>query len=141
MADELQDGELAGRCAMWVFSIYGFYSIACATKTDGTLDPAMVMVRARCKDHLQNLQKRCPELAGSKILSPPNRDYGYRLIVPKSIWVAALKEMAEEQTWGNFKNEVAQRMGPDGADYSDALHDVWRTMYRLQESETRQGWS
>ncbi|HEV2134254.1 MAG TPA: hypothetical protein VGR47_08315 [Terracidiphilus sp.] len=126
---------------MWIFSIYGFYSIACATNTDGTLDPAVVMVRARCKDHLQNLQKRCPELASSKILSPPNRDYGYRLIIPKAIWVAALQEMAEEQTWGNFKNEVAQRMGGDGADYTDALHDVWRTMYRLQESETRQGWS
>lgn len=96
---------------MWVFSIYGFYSIACATKTGGTLDPDNVMVRARCKEHLQNLQKRCPELASSKILSPPNRDYGYRLIVPKSTWLVALQEIAEEQTWENFKNEVAQRMG------------------------------
>jgi hypothetical protein len=124
---------------MWVFSIYGFYSIACASKPDGSLDPDTVMVRARCKDHLQNLQKRCPQLAGSKILSPPNRDYGYRLIVPKSIWVEALQEMAEEQKWDNFKNEVAQRMGRDGAEYTDALHEVWRIMYRLQESETRQG--
>ena len=124
---------------MWVFSIYGFYSIACATKTDGTPDPDRVMVRSRCKDHLQNLQKRCPELAGSKLLSPPNRDYGYRLIVPKSVWVRALQEIAEEQTWGNFKNEVAQRMGRDGIEYTNALHEVWRMMYRLQESETRQG--
>jgi len=84
---------------MWVFSIYGFYSIASAAKTDGTPDPNMVMVRSRCKHHLQNLQKRCPELAGSKLLSPPTRDCGYRLIVPKSVWVRPLQERAEEQTW------------------------------------------
>jgi hypothetical protein len=65
----------------------------------------------------------------------------YRLNVPKSVWVAALQEMAEEQKWDNFKNEVARRMGRDGAEYTDALHEVWRTMYSLQESETRQGWS
>ncbi len=126
---------------MWVFTIYGFYSIACASKPDGTLDPDTVMVRARCKDHLQNLQKRCPELASTKILSPPNRDYGYRLIVPKSVWIAALQEIAQEQNWDNFKSEVGKRMGSDGAEYSEALHDVWQMMYRLQESATRQGWS
>jgi hypothetical protein len=115
-----------------------FYSIACADKP-GTkeIDPDTVMVRARRKDHLQNLQKRCPGLASSEILSPPNRDYGYRLIVPKSVWVAALQEMAEEQEWSNFKSEVAKRMGRDGAEYTDALHDVWRIMYRLQEPETQ----
>jgi len=122
---------------MWIFTIYGFYSIACADKP-GTkeIDPDTVMVRARCKDHLQNLQKRYPELASSEILSPPNRDYGYRLILPKSVWVAALQEMAEEQEWSNFKSEVAQRMRRDGAEYTEALHDVWRIMYRLQEPET-----
>ena len=123
---------------MWVFSIYGFYSIASAAKTDGTPDPDMVMVRSRCKDHLQNLQKRCPELAGSKLLSPPNRDYGYRLIVPKSVWVRALQEIAEEQNWGNFNNEVAQRTGRDGIEYTTALHEVLLIMYSLQVYEMRQ---
>ena len=126
---------------MWVFTIYGFYSIACAGKPDGTLDPDMVMVRARRKDHLQNLQKRCPELASSQIISPPNRDYGYRLIVPKSVWVAALREMTEEQKWDNFKSEVRKRMGLDGADYTDALREVGEIMLRIQESDTRQRWS
>ena len=80
---------------MWVFTIYSFYSIACAGKHYLMLDPDTVMVRARRKAHLQNLQKRCPELASSQIICPPNRDYGYRLIVPKSVWVAALREMTE----------------------------------------------
>lgn len=127
---------------MWVFSIYGFYSIACADKP-GTkeIDPDTVMVRARCKDHLQNLQKRFPALGSSEILSPPNRDYGYRMIVPKSVWVAALQELAEEQAWSNFKSEVVKRQGQDGAAYTSALHKVWEIMYGLQEPETRRGWS
>ena len=126
---------------MWTFTIYGFYSIACASKEDGSLDPDTAMVRARCKRHLQNLQTRFPALASSSIVSLPNRDYGYRLIVPKTVWVTALREMAEEQNWDNFKSEVEKRMGPDEAEYSEALHDVWQIMYRLQEYETRQGWS
>ena len=95
------------------------------------------MVRARCKDHLQNLQTRFPALAGSKIVSLRNRDYRYRMIVPKSIWVAALQELAEEQEWNNFKNEVARHQGRGGAVYSRALHDVWEIMYRLQDPATR----
>ena len=127
---------------MWVFSIYGFYSIACADKP-GTkeIDPDTVMVRARCKDHLQNLQKRFPALGSSEILCPPNRDYGYRLIVPKSVWVVALQELAEEQEWSNFKSEVVKRQGQDGAAYTSALQKVWEIMYRLQESDTQRSLS
>jgi hypothetical protein len=122
---------------MWIFTIYGFYSIACADKP-GTkeIDRDTVMVRARRKEHLQNLQKRFPPLGSSEILSPPNRDYGYRLIVPKSVWVAALQELAEEQEWSNFKSEVVKRQGHDGTAYTSALHKVWEIMYRLQESDT-----
>ena len=28
----------------------------------------------------------------------------------------------------------------DGTEFTDALHEVWRIMNRLQESEIRQGW-
>lgn len=125
------------RCAIWIFTRFGFYSIACASKRDGSIDRDTVMVRARCKDHLQNLQTRFPALASSKIVSLRNRDYRYRMIVPKSIWVAALQELAEEQDWNNFKNEVARHQGRGGATYTRALHDVWEIMYQLQESATR----
>ncbi len=53
---------------MWVFTRYGFYSIACASKPDGSLDEQTVMVRARCIAHLQILQKRFPALAVGEIL-------------------------------------------------------------------------
>jgi hypothetical protein len=43
--------------------------------------------------------------------------------------------MAEEQTWSNFKNEVAARKAL-GAAYVARLHNVWWEMSQLQEPET-----
>jgi hypothetical protein len=61
--------------------------------------------------------------------------------VPKSVWITALQEIAQEQNWDNFKSEVGKRMGSEGAEYSEALHGVWQIMYRLQESDNRREWS
>lgn len=91
------------------------------------------MVRARLKPHLQNLLARFPALSGAKILAWPNRDYRFRLIVPKAVWVGVLSELAGEQQWSNFKNEVGKRRGKAGADYVSALHEVWHVMSRLQK--------
>lgn len=124
---------------MWVFTRYGFYSIACTSRTDGSLDNESVMVRARCISHLRNLQKRFPALAVGKILELPNRDYGYRLIIPKASWIAILGELAQEQEWSNFKDEAARYQGAPGRGYVDALHKVWGVMHRLQEDEDRRG--
>src|ERR1035438_6454471 len=82
---------------MWVFTRYGFYSIACASKSDGSLDKQSVMVRARCIAHLQGLQKRFPALAVGEIRKLPNHDYRYRLIIPKASWIAIIGELAQEQ--------------------------------------------
>ena len=43
---------------MWLFTRYGFFSIACARKPDGSLDPDTVMVRARRIAHLKSLRKQ-----------------------------------------------------------------------------------
>jgi hypothetical protein len=71
---------------MWIFARYGFYSIACASKPRGPLDRESLMIRARCRAHLENLQKPFPELAASEVLTWPHRDYRYRIIVAKSVW-------------------------------------------------------
>jgi hypothetical protein len=120
---------------MWVFTRYGFYSIACASKSDGSLDDQSVMVRARCVAHLRSLQKRFPALAVGKILELPNRDYRYRLIITKASWTAIIGQLAQEQEWSNFKNEAAKHQGISGRGYVAALHDVWDVMHRLQEDE------
>jgi hypothetical protein len=118
---------------MWIFTRYGFYSVACASTPDGSLDRGTVMVRGRRKDHLQNLRDRFPAIAAAEIVTMADRDYRYRMIVPKSVWVPILAELAEEQEWSNFKNDVATYLGTQGASYTRALHEVWGIMYRLQK--------
>jgi hypothetical protein len=117
---------------MWIFTRYGFYSIACANKPDGSLDAQSLMIRARSSAHIKNLQVRFSALADNEILTWPGRDYRYRLIVPKDVWVAVAAELAQEQNWSNFKNEVARFQGDAGTDYVMALHEVWSQMYGFQ---------
>ena len=121
---------------MWIFTRYGFFSIACANKTDGTIDPDNVMVRARLHEHLVSLKDRFPEseIGKAEILSWDGRDYKYRIILSKVAWVGALTEMAAEQTWSNFKNEASRfsRAKKMAHGYVDSLHQIWEVMYRLQ---------
>jgi len=126
---------------MWIFTRYGFFSIACANKTDGTIDPDNVMVRARLHEHLVSLRDRFPdsEIGKAEILSWDGRDYKYRIIVSKVAWVYALTEMAAEQTWSNFKNEASRfsRAKKMAHAYVDSLHQIWEVMYRLQAQGQR----
>ena len=127
---------------MWIFTRYGFFSIACANSTDGTINPDTVMVRARLHEHLVSLKDRFPdsELGKAEILSWDGRDYRYRIIVPKAAWVAALAELATEQTWSNFKNETSRfsRAKKAAFGYVEALNRIWDVMHRLQVQEKRE---
>src|ERR1019366_6422301 len=82
---------------MWIFTRYGFFSIACATGADGAIDADTVMVRSRLREHLLNLKARFPEteLGKAKIQSSGRTDYRYRIVLPKVAWVAALAELAK----------------------------------------------
>jgi hypothetical protein len=120
---------------MWIFTRYGFYSVASAQRPDGGVDPCKMMVRARRAAHLENLKTRFPVLAEEKVVALPGRDYRWRLFVPKEQWAAIVAEMAKEQDWSNFKNEAARYQGRAGSDYVHALHTVWDVMNRLQEDE------
>jgi hypothetical protein len=61
---------------MWVFTLYGFYSVVCARNQDG----------AATEHHLATLQGRFTELADYSIRETPDTDYRFRIIVPKARW-------------------------------------------------------
>src|SRR5580658_5271229 len=119
---------------MWIFTRYGFYSVACGSEVDPETAsvPNTVMIRARSRAHLDNLQKRFKELSEYSVLEWPDRDYRFRLIVGKDKWTSIIAELAGEQTWSNFKNEVANSLSGDH-DYIHALHQVWSVMRKLQD--------
>jgi DNA-3-methyladenine glycosylase I len=117
---------------MWLFTRYGFFSVACADGPDGAPDPEKLMIRAQREEHLRRLQDRFAAISAAGIITTPNRDYRFRIVVAKESWVTILAEMAREQTWSNFKSEVAKFQGQAGVDYVHRLHSVWSTMYSLQ---------
>jgi hypothetical protein len=125
---------------MWIFSQYGFYSVACARGEKGSIDPDTVMVRARMKQHLQQLQVRFPEIALLPIKCSLTNDYMYRVVMPKKQWVELLSEMAMEQTWSNFKDQSSkfEKLFSLSYSYVDALHEVWEAMNNVQRKENRQ---
>jgi hypothetical protein len=121
---------------VWVFTRYGFFSIACAQHQDGTIDSNTVMVRARLKEHLQNLKDRFPlsDLGKAQILNSVGTDYKYRIILPKDEWAKILADLATEQSWSNFKNETSRfaRLEKVTNAYVSALHKIWGIMFDLQ---------
>lgn len=124
---------------MWLFTRYGFYSLACAQKENGAIDPSKMMVRARCVAHLEQLKARFPALAEEQIVALAGHDYRWRLFVSKEQLCRIVAELAGEQEWSNFKNEAARFQGKKGSAYVDALHDVWRIMMEFQRAPVAKG--
>ena len=60
---------------MWIFTRYGFFSIACpkiAYAESDSLQEDRLMIRARRRKHLEALQARFPELTSLAIEVSPN---------------------------------------------------------------------
>lgn len=122
---------------MWLFTKHGFFSAVCARQGNGQhsqpVDPHRIMVRARLKSHLESLKKRFPDLlANCEIREFPGSDYAFRIFVDKPIWSQVLVGLNDELDYDNFKSEVADYQGKEGAAYEHALHEVWAVMNRLQ---------
>jgi hypothetical protein len=122
---------------MWLFTKYGFFSAVCARCGRGEhrepIDPGRLSIRARLREHLDALKGRFPDvLGGCEIREFAGTDYAFRFVVDKSVWTQVVANLAEETDYGTFKNAVARHQGLAGAEYHDALHDVWSVMHRLQ---------
>jgi hypothetical protein len=83
-------------------------------------DPDRLCVRARKREHLERL------FPGHEILTPPTRDYAYRVFVSKKEFADLLATRIGDIDYTNFKNSV--RDGP--------LHqlyvDFWELHHRYQ---------
>ncbi len=114
---------------MWLFTRYGFFSVVCARQHGGKsqkADPALLMVRARHRPHLENLKRRFPALDKHEIIAGGGTDYPYRILVAKRLWKDLAGELIEEQTWTNFKAEAERFLGP--VPFIGTLHEIWALM-------------
>lgn len=113
---------------MWLFTVHGFYSVV-------SHDVGHVLVRSRCRTHLQNLIDRYgPEEPDCwAIVVWPNTDCQYRMIVPQAQWADVVAQMVHAIDYTNFKAKV----GHAGV-YGRLLHEVWTVVDRAYQRRKRQ---
>lgn len=117
---------------MWIFTKIGFFS-AVEERSEAGEEP-WIMVRARVKRDLERLNEVFGQLFvvegrktkySAEILEWENRDYPYRVIVPREVWSGALVQLVQDIDYGNFKNEVSRE---DGYKRSGLYSRVWSVM-------------
>jgi hypothetical protein len=117
---------------MWVFTKYGFYSAVAALRK-GKVDPTRVVVRARVREHLEELSGFIEEnldLPALKITSNGMSDYRYRVVLGKAVWEEICEALARDIDYSNFKGACGH------GEYHDALMKVWNVMYGMQSKRT-----
>ena len=110
---------------MWLMTNFGFFSIV---KKEGE---ANVTVRARVKQDLLSLKENYMPSIGA-IEESDYTDYRYRVRVPREAFAEALKEMALDIDYPNFKNSVAATQGKARA---RLYGDIWTRLLDLQREE------
>jgi len=110
---------------MWLMTDFGFFSIV---QKEGEQN---LTVRARVRQDLLNLKERY--LPGLQAIEETQyADYRYRVRVPREVFAEALRDIALDIDYPNFKNSVARRQGKARA---LAYEDVWQRLYGLQTGD------
>jgi len=107
---------------MWLFTNTGFVS-AVSNGQD-------LMVRSRDRESLEPLA----ESAHAEIISTPQNDYPYRVIVTHEIFSRWAAHMAAGISYKNFKSEVAMIRGND---FAHPLMKVWSAMHEIEDEGAR----
>lgn len=116
---------------MWVFALTGFYSVVLNHD-----DPSSVMVRGRVEKDLERLQHIMSDLGLERgpISRSPDRDYPYRLVMPKSEWADAVYTLAKDIDYNNYKNQVR---ATDGHERAALYSRIWGIMLDAERTVER----
>ena len=107
---------------MWVFTEIGFFS-AVATPDDTNT----IMVRGRVRNDLERLKEALGNLGQEvpEILQWENRDYPYRVLLPRQSWSKLMEQLADGICYSNFKSQVA---ATDGSKRASLYGRIWDIM-------------
>jgi hypothetical protein len=105
---------------MWVMTLDGFYSAV-----ESKDDPSCLTVRCRMEQDAERLA----DAVGRTVEHTPDRDYHWRVLVPRSAWGEYLTTVARTIDYDNFKHEVGVRQGRRRA---DVYGEVWADLLSLQ---------
>lgn len=107
---------------MWICTRYGFFSIVCAWTKKGNPSKLKVMIRARKREHLENLLELDPYLG--RILEHVGTDYRYRIIARRKAFAHLLQRLLADIDYTNFKDAVHCNLPEDEA-YGEFLMSTW----------------
>jgi hypothetical protein len=109
---------------MWIFTRIGFFSAV-----ENTQDPATLLVRARVRADIEHLADRLREQGcPCEVRETPDRDYRWRLIVPKAVFAEVVGALAAGIDYPNFKDAVHE-----GTSRDRAYMRVWSAMRDIQD--------
>jgi len=110
---------------MWLFTTFGFFSIVEKEAGD------VLTVRARVRKDLDRLRERyLPTLSPTE--ANTGTDYPYRATASRSAVADAMSRVAEDIRYPNFKDAVADELGPPRA---HLYHSVWSVLYDAEAKE------
>ncbi|HZU35487.1 MAG TPA: hypothetical protein VFA18_06255 [Gemmataceae bacterium] len=110
---------------MWIFTTCGFFSIVQKPNT------THLTVRSRARLDLDHLRTQyLPELSAT--VANAGTDYPYRATVSHEAFAKALSRIARDIDYGNFKDEVAARMGHERA---SVYGRIWSALLDLEQED------
>ena len=111
---------------MWIFNEDGFFS----TVVDKD-DPRFLAVRSRDASSLANFNEAIGGEPGDDgIVETRDRDYPYRVWVPKAVWVGYMADKAETLDYVDYKSHMTERFrhGLFNLKQLKTLADIWTIM-------------
>lgn len=114
---------------MWLFTVYGFFSVVqSAEKKKGQKGP-MMMIRGRDADEMYCLRSAFPFLKKYRTAINDGTDYKYRIVISKADWIKLSAELAKEIDYPNFKDEAAKVDASPG--YCHRLMQMWALIRKV----------
>lgn len=119
---------------MWLATKHGFFSVVCGQDAAGNFDGSRLCIRARKRQHLENLQsmwvKHCGgpsfQAAGQfpTICLNAGTDYPFRIVVETAFGRRLIELLAIGIDYSNFKDAAAAAQ-PDDIEYRVFLSSTW----------------
>ena len=115
---------------MWIFSEDGFFS----TVVDRD-DPTVLAVRSRDGRSLWNFCNTVGLRANDHVVETRDRDYPWRVRVPKQVWVRYMETKASELDYVDFKSHMTERwrVGEFQLKQLKTLGEIWALMHEHWE--------
>ena len=88
---------------MWIFTSEGFFSVI---HTEGNR-PKEVTVRSRCRDDLERMLTYA-QLGTNIIQTSLDRDYPYRVVIPRIEWTRYLSSVVQRLVYPNFHESLSE---------------------------------